>query len=334
MSEARPQAFSVRALTKRYDDTLTTAVHEVSFTVSSGSTAALVGPPGAGKTTILRMLLGLVEPSAGTASVGGRGSGADRGNAVVGAVLSPRGLHPARTVGDHLRVYAAALGAPARRVREVLEATGLTEQARLRCAELSTGQQTRTALATALLGAPPLLVLDDPAAGLEPAEQNWLHEFLRGHTRSGGTVLLTSQSLAAVLPVADRLMVLSEGTMVYQGTPGALRRSHPDRLVVAVSPPASPIALATMLAAHGFTDAVIRSDGRLAVANATEAQIIAAAAAASVRLDSIVADLIHPDRVLASLTRTATARPIAPYSGPAPGQLPQPSTSMPYGMPR
>ncbi|MFI5539039.1 ABC transporter ATP-binding protein [Nocardia sp. NPDC051900] len=328
MSGTRPIAFAVRGLTKQYE--LATAVTDVSFTVPSGTIAALVGPRGAGKTTILRVLLGLLAPTSGTASVGGPGSrGNTAGSAnVIGGVLAPRGLHPTRTAREHLWVYAAAANVVDSRVTEVLELVGLDEHARTKIGALSTGQQTRLALGTALLGDPPLLVLDEPMDGLDPAERGWLHDFLRKHARRGGSVLLTSESLGAVLPAADQLVVLSEGAVVYQGTPARLRRGHPDRLVVAAS---TPIALATTLAAQGFTDAVIRPDGRLAVAEASEAQIRTAATAAQVRIDSIVPDPIHPDRVLASLTRPIAA-PAPHYPGlSAPAQPPSPT---PYGIPR
>ncbi|GAA5088057.1 ABC transporter ATP-binding protein [Nocardia iowensis] len=333
MTAVPPLAFSVRALTKRYG--LVSAVENVSFTVASGSTAALVGPRGAGKTTIARTLLGLLEPTSGTAAVAGPGSNRARGDnaerdigsaRIVGGVLAPRGLHPSRTARDHLKVYAAAVGVPDGRVAEVLELVGLTEAAGTKGSALSTGQQTRLALATAVLGDPPLLILDEPMDGLDAAERGWLQDFLRRHTTRGGSALLTSESLAAVLPGADQVIVLNEGAVVYQGSPARLRRGHPDRLVVAAS---TPIALATTLAARGFIDAVIRPDGRLAVAEATEADIRDAAAAAQVRLDSIVPDLIHPDRVLAALTRPPSPAPYPGLAGPA-----HHPTPMPYGIPR
>ncbi|MEU0499906.1 ATP-binding cassette domain-containing protein [Nocardia sp. NPDC005998] len=328
MSAGRPLAFSVRGLSKRYD--LVTGIENVSFTVPSGTVAALVGPAGAGKSTILHILLGLLEPTTGTAAVGGPGSRRPgepqrRPAAVVGGMLMPRGLHPARSARDHLLVYAAAAGIEDARVDEVIQAVGLGAWARTRAGALPAGSQTRLALATALLGDPQLLILDEPMADLDAAERGWLQDFLRRHTRRGGTVLLSSESLATVIPIADNIIVLSEGSVVYQGTPARLRRGHPDRLVVAASPP---IALATMLAAQGFTDAVIRPDGRLAVAEATEAQIRAAATAVGVRVDSIIADQIHPDRVLAALVKPARPAPPAPYAGIAP---PQPT---PQGIPR
>ncbi|WP_040791828.1 ATP-binding cassette domain-containing protein [Nocardia paucivorans] len=332
MSPTHPPAITAQGLTKRYNGFLT-AVQDVSFTVPTGTSTALVGPPGSGKTTVLRILLGLMEPTVGSATVAGTnpvraGRSATAGAAPtrVGAVLSPRGLHPRRTVRDHLRVCAAAAGLPDSRVRAVLELTGLAERSRAEAGALSPGEETRAALATALLTDPPLLLLDDPLPEQDTDETTWLQEFLRAHIRRGGTALFTARRLAPVLPAADGLVVLGEGTVVYRGSPARLRRGNPDRLVVASS---SPIALATMLASRGLTDAVIRPDGRLAVAGATETEIVAAAHAAAVRLDGIVADPIHPDRVLASLTKP-TARP-----APAPGyRMPQPSTPMPHGVPR
>lgn len=329
MTRERPPAFAVRGLGKQFLGVA--AISDVSFTVPTGSTAALIGPPGAGKTTILHILLGLIEPTHGSAAVGGPGTGAPPDAApsatarVIGAVLAPRGLHPARSARDHLRVYAAACGLADERVEQVLETVGLDARTRVRAGALTPGEQTRLALATALLPDPPLLVLDDPYAGLDPAERGWLQDCLRRHTRRGGTVLLSSQTLSGVLPGADQLIVLNAGSVVYQGTAARLRRSHPDRLVVAA---ATPIALATMLAARGFTDAVIRPDGRLAVAEATEEQIRDAAAAAGVRVDSIVADPIHPDRVLAALLKPPT-RPVTPTSGIAEPPTPTPIAGIP-----
>ncbi|MFQ6327230.1 ABC transporter ATP-binding protein [Nocardia sp. CWNU-33] len=321
MSASRGPAFAVRGIGKRYN--LVAAVENVSFTVTAGTAAALVGPAGAGKTTILRILLGLLEPTTGSIAIGGQGlPGTAR---AVGGMLEPRGLHPARTARDHLLVYAAAVGVADDRVDEVIELVGLDVAADTRAGALTAGQQTKVALAAALLGDPPLLVLDEPAAGLDSAERAWLQEFLRRHTRRGGTVLLSSESLAAVIPVVDNIIVLSAGSVVYEGSPTKLRRGHPDRLVVASS---TPIALATTLAAQGFTDAVIRPDGRLAVAEATEGQIQEAAKVAGVRVDSITPDPIHPDRVLAALTK------VHPQPTPYPGVAAHLPTPTPYGIPR
>ncbi|GGL08021.1 ATP-binding cassette domain-containing protein [Nocardia jinanensis] len=317
MTPAALPAITVRGLTKRYED-FSIGAQDISFDIATGTCAALVGPPGSGKSTVAGILLGLLPPTAGSVTLAG-----GRSSSAVGAVLAPRGLHPRRTVRDHLRVYAAAAGCPDSRVRAVLETTGLTDRAGTVPDDLTPGEQTRAALATALLPDPRLLVLDDPVAGMQLGELSWLQGFLRNHTRRGGTVLFTAPSLVTALPIADYLVVLSNGSVAYQGSPARLRRRNPDRLVVASS---SSIAIATALAARGFTDAVIRPDEQLAVADATEDDIVAAARAADVRLHRIVPDRIHPDRVLASLTRAAAPRPVGPG-------MPPPA-SLPYGVAR
>ncbi|MFE3759259.1 ABC transporter ATP-binding protein [Nocardia tengchongensis] len=316
---ARPLAFAVGGLTKAFDSL--TAVDDVSFVVPAGSVAALVGPHGAGKTTVLRMLLGLLTPTSGTASVGGPGSGVRARQRAVGAMLTPRGLHPARRVFDQLRVYAAAAGVSDARVEELLALVRLTDVAGERIGGLTEGMRTRLALAVALLGEPPLLVLDDPATGLDIGENAWLNDHLRGHARRGGTVLLTSRTLSTVLPIADELIVMDRGRVAYQGSPARLRRSHPDRLLVKAS---SPIALATTLAAQGFTDAVMRPDGRLAIAEASLTQLDTAASAARVQLTEVTPEHIHPDQVLAALTHT----------GPTAPAYPAPPAAAGYGPPR
>ncbi|MFI6221461.1 ATP-binding cassette domain-containing protein [Nocardia salmonicida] len=320
MSKSRGgDAVLVRGVGKQFGPV--SSVHEIDFAVPTGSVTALVGPTGAGKSTVLRMVLGLGQPTTGTIE------GPGRSPAEVGAVLSPRGLHPARTVRDQLWSYAPVAGASPRRVAAVLDETGLAAVTETVVAQLHPGQQTRLALAMALLADPPLLVLDDLFAGANGIERGWLHDLLRRHANRGGTVLASSDALGDVVSSADQLVVLSEGTVVWQGTPAKLRRGHPDRLVVAASPS---IALATALAGHGFTDAVMRPDGRLAVAEASEATIRSIAELAQVRLGSIVADPIHPDRVLASLTKPRRHRHTVPTPNPA-AYAPAPTS---YGMPR
>ncbi|WP_306360708.1 ATP-binding cassette domain-containing protein [Nocardia sp. CC227C] len=302
MSPARPLAFAVAGLHKTFDTE--TVVRDVSFVVPAGTVAALVGPAGAGKSTVLRMLLGLLPPTSGTVHTSG--SGVRRGRRAVGAALTPRGLHPARTARDQLRVFAGAAGVSDARVDELLTLVRLDTVSGQRIQSFTPGMGTRLALAAALLGDPPLLVLDEPTLGLDPGETAWLTEFLRAHARRGGTVVFTARTLSAALPMADELIVLDRGAIAYQGSPARLRRSHPDRLLVKSS---SQIALATALAAHGFTDAVMRPDGRLAVAEVTLDRLEAAAAAARVQLTEISAEHVHPDQVLASLTRAAPAPP-------------------------
>ncbi|GAB2506899.1 ABC transporter ATP-binding protein [Nocardia heshunensis] len=302
----RPLAVAAGGLTKTLETG--TIVDDVSFVVPAGTVAALVGPHGAGKSTVLRMLLGLLTPTSGTTTLGDPGA-VRPGRPAVGAMLTPRGLHPARRVYAQLGVFAAAAGVSDTRAEELLALVRLSEVADQRIGGLPEGMKTRLALAVALLGDPQLLVLDDPTAGLDLRETAWLNDFLRGHARRGGTVLLTSRTLSTVLPVADELIVLDRGRVAYQGSPARLRRSHPDRLLVKAS---SPIALATTLAAQGFTDAVMRPDGRLAIAEASLTQLESAASTARVQLTEITPEHIHPDQVLAALTHTGTPAPTYP----------------------
>ncbi|RDI68620.1 ABC transporter ATP-binding protein [Nocardia pseudobrasiliensis] len=308
MSAPRSLAVSATGLSKQFDGL--DAVRDVSFTIPAGTTAALVGTTGAGKTALVSMLLGLSTPDTGTVALGDARSASGR---AVGAMTQARGLHPGRTVRGELRVFAAATGVSDARVDAVLALTRLDGVADLRVRALAPGLRTRLALAIALLGDPPLLILDDPFTGLDGSERGWLYDHLRGHARRGGTTVFTAQSLAAALPAADQLIVLAAGSIVYQGSPRRLRRSHPDRLIVGAS---SPIALATMLAAQGFTDAIMRADGRLAVAEASRAEIEAAARAAKVQLSDLIPEPVHPDRVLATLTRTTVPAPPTPYGAP------------------
>ncbi len=330
MSSTRALAFEVTGLTQRYSGV--TVLRDVGFSVPTGTIAALVGPPGAGKTTLVDILLGQLAPTSGSASVGGPGSGV-HGDRPLGVLMQPHGLHPARTVRGHLLVYAAAAGVSDDEVDAVLATTRLDTVADIKVRALSASVQARLALAIALLGNPQLLILDDPLTGLDGTERAWLSDYLHRHARSGGSTLLTSQSLSAVLPIADNLILLGAGSVVFQGSPRALRRNHPDRLVVAAS---SPIALATMLASQGFTDAVMRSDGRLAIAEASRAEIEDAAGRARMRLLEVIPEPVHPDRVLAALTRTAPMRALYDTAQPPSGQYgsgrpPGGSAPAPYG---
>ncbi|MFE3541908.1 ATP-binding cassette domain-containing protein [Nocardia sp. NPDC059177] len=324
MSAPRGDAVRVRGVGKQFAQV--SAVEGIDFRVPAGAVTALVGPTGAGKTTVLHLVLGLQQPSSGSVELDLPG----RGPAAVGGVLSPRGLHPARTVRAQLDCYAPVVGVSRRRVAAVLEHTGLAAVADTVVAQLHPAQQTRLAVGIALLADPPLLVLDDPFADTHGIERTWVQELLRGHANRGGAVLVGASTLADVVAVADQLVVLSEGAVVWQGTPAKLRRGHPDRLVIAAQPS---IALATALAAQGYTDAVMRPDGRLAVAEASEATIRSVAEAAQVRIGSIVSDPIHPDRVLASLTKPRRHPHLAPTPpvNPTPGFAPAPTS---YGMPR
>jgi ABC-2 type transport system ATP-binding protein len=219
MAEAPP--VEVRSLTKRYGSTV--AVDALSFAVARGQITGFLGPNGAGKSTTLRALLGLVRPTSGEARVEGEPYAALREPLqTVGAVLEAENFHPARSGRNHLRVLAAASGIPTRRVDEVLGEVELTAAARRRVGGYSLGMRQRLSVAGALLGRPRLLVLDEPANGLDPEGIRWLREFLRRFAAEGGTVLISSHVLAEVAQLADEVVIIHHGRLVAQEPLGAL----------------------------------------------------------------------------------------------------------------
>ena len=200
-------------LTKRYGDI--TAVDALSFDLAAGSVTGFLGPNGAGKTTTLRMLLGLARPSSGRALVFGRPyAELARPATRVGAVLEAADLHPGRTGLDHLRVLAEVVRVPRSRVHDVLAQVDLGGAARRRVATYSLGMRQRLGLAAALLGDPELLILDEPANGLDPAGVRWLRDFLRGFAADGRTVLVSSHHLAEIAQTVDRAVIIARGCLV------------------------------------------------------------------------------------------------------------------------
>jgi ABC-2 type transport system ATP-binding protein len=204
-------------LTKRFG--ATTAVDNLTATVAPGRVTGFLGPNGAGKTTTLRMLLGLVRPTAGTATFGGRAyADLTEPTREVGTLLEATGFHPGRRARDHLRVLALAAGLRPGRPDEVLEQVGLAADADRKVGGYSLGMRQRLGLAAALLGDPPVLVLDEPANGLDPQGIRWLRSFLRGLAQEGRTVLVSSHVLSEVEQTADDVLVLAHGRLVKQGS--------------------------------------------------------------------------------------------------------------------
>jgi ABC-2 type transport system ATP-binding protein len=196
------------------------AVDDLSFEVEPGTVTGFLGPNGAGKTTTLRCLLGLVAPTKGTATIGGRRY-ADLADPLgsVGAALEASSFHPGRTARNHLRVLCAAARLPDRRADEVLQLTGLGDAANRRVRGFSMGMRQRLALAATLLGDPRVLILDEPANGLDPAGINWLREFLRYlATRQGKTVLVSSHILSEVEQTVDSVVIIAQGRLIREGT--------------------------------------------------------------------------------------------------------------------
>ena len=205
----------VRNLTKRYGRT--TAVDDLSFAVEAGRVTGFLGPNGAGKTTTMRALLGLLAPSSGEALVEGEAP-LRMGDPLrtIGAALEATAFHPGRSGRNHLRTLAATAQIPAARVEEVLEMVELSGAADRRVKGYSLGMRQRLALAAALLGEPRILILDEPANGLDPQGMRWLRDLLRAQAAAGRTVLISSHLLSEVAQTADELVMIRDGKLVAQ----------------------------------------------------------------------------------------------------------------------
>jgi ABC-2 type transport system ATP-binding protein len=210
-------AIEVRGMGKRFGKL--EAVRDLSFEVQAGRVTGFLGPNGAGKSTTLRMLLGLVHPSSGEGTFGGRRyEKLPHPSGQVGVVLEEASFHPGRTGRNHLRVLAAAGNHPARRVDEVLETVGLTAAAGRRVKGYSMGMRQRLAIAAALLGDPEVLILDEPATGLDPPGIRWMRDLLRSEAARGRAVLVSSHLLSEVAQAADDVVVIARGELRASGT--------------------------------------------------------------------------------------------------------------------
>jgi ABC-2 type transport system ATP-binding protein len=286
----------VEGLTKRYGATL--AVDDLSFSVAPGTVTGFLGPNGAGKSTTLRAILGLVTPTSGTTAVLGLPyRQLERPVQRVGAVLETFDAHPGRSGRNHLRVLAAAGGVPRSRVEEVLSLVDLTGAARRRVKGYSLGMRQRLGLAAALLGDPEVLVLDEPANGLDPQGIRWLRDLLRSQAAEGRTVLLSSHVLAEIAQTVDQVVIIHRGRLIRHATmaeveamaAGAARVRSPDDE-----------RLASVLTQAGF-DVRSLGDHTLAASAALE-QIGELAAAHGIVLHELTAERATLEEVFLSLT--------------------------------
>jgi ABC-2 type transport system ATP-binding protein len=208
---------TVENLTKRFGSEV--AVDELSFEVPRGAVTGFLGPNGAGKTTTIRMILGLIQPTSGRTTVGSRPfTDLTEPARSVGVLLDGAGAHPNRTGRNHLRVLAAERGSDPQRIAETLEIVELTRDADRKVGEYSLGMRQRLDLAAALLGEPELLILDEPANGLDPVGIRWLRGFLREFAASGGTVFVSSHQLAEISILADDVVVIHHGRLITHTT--------------------------------------------------------------------------------------------------------------------
>jgi ABC-2 type transport system ATP-binding protein len=278
-----PVRVEVRGLSKSFGQVR--AVSDLGFTVEPGSVTGFLGPNGAGKTTTLRMLLGLMKPDAGTATFGGAPYTAlPAPLRTVGAVLETA-FHPARSGRNHLRVYCRAAGFPLSRADEVLVQVGLADAGNRRAGGYSLGMRQRLALATALLGDPGVLVLDEPANGLDPEGIQWLRGFLRHLAHEQGrTVLVSSHLLSEVEQTVDRVVIVGAGRLVREGSIEQLRSGADGAGTVLVRSPEVG-RLAEILRAEGTH--VVQEDSALTVTGSTPAEVGRRAFAAGIELHEL-----------------------------------------------
>jgi ABC-2 type transport system ATP-binding protein len=211
-----PGRIEVSGLTKSFG--AARVVDDLSFVAEAGSITGFLGPNGAGKSTTLRILLGLVRPDAGAALIGGRRyHDLEVPVAEVGAALETTGFHPARSGRDHLRTYCRISGLPPARADEVLDLVGLAHAGRHKARSYSLGMRQRLALAQALLGDPRVLVLDEPANGLDPEGIAWLRALAKGMAAQGRTVLVSSHVLSEVQQLVESVVIINKGRCVHHG---------------------------------------------------------------------------------------------------------------------
>ena len=286
----------VEQLTKRYGSTL--AVDDLSFTVEPGTITGFLGPNGAGKSTTLRAILGLVRPDAGRTAVLGRPyRDLDRPIAQVGALLETFDAHPGRSGRNHLRVLAAAGRIPTVRIDELLELVELSESARRRVKGYSLGMRQRLGLAAALLGDPEVLVLDEPANGLDPQGVRWLRDLLREQARNGRTVLISSHVLAEVAQTVDEVVIIHRGKLIRHAAMAEVEAMAAGSTIVR-SPDAT--RLASLLVQEGLeVDSL--EESRLAVAAPPE-RVGEIAAANGVVLHELTTERATLEEVFLQLT--------------------------------
>jgi ABC-2 type transport system ATP-binding protein len=294
----------VARLTKQYKKLR--AVDDLSFTVEPGRVTGFLGPNGAGKTTTLRMVLNLVTPTAGVATIGGHHY-ADIVDPLrqVGAVLEASSAHKGRNGRNHLRAVAAAAGLPDSRVDDVLTLTGLTPAAKRKFRGYSLGMRQRLGIAAAMLGDPRVLILDEPANGLDPEGIRWMREFLGSLAAQGRTVLVSSHLLSEMQLLADDIVIIAAGRLVRQGTVAEIVASSHSTAIVYVRTP-QPEAVVTGVAERGGS-ATATPDGRIAITGLDAPTVGNIAFVNGVELHELATERPDLEGVFLELTRSEAA---------------------------
>jgi ABC-2 type transport system ATP-binding protein len=288
---------SVEGLTKRFGEVL--AVDNLSFAVDEGTVVGFLGPNGAGKTTTLRALLGLITPTTGRATIDGRPY-RELPDPIhhVGALLEASSFHPGRSARNHLRIVATAAGLPAARADQVLAQVGLAGAARRRVGGFSLGMRQRLGLATALLGDPQVLVLDEPANGLDPEGVHWLRGLLRHLADQGRTVLVSSHVLAEIAQTVDQVVIIAAGRLVTQSTLAALTDQAKGAVRVRS---ADTQALRDLLVRQGVSVELTES-GELVATGVSSEQIGRVAAGANIAIYEMRSESANLEEVFLQLT--------------------------------
>jgi ABC-2 type transport system ATP-binding protein len=288
----------VSGLTKHYRKFR--AVDDLSFTVQSGRVTGFLGPNGAGKTTTLRMILNLVTPTAGKATIGGLPyAQLSQPLRHVGAILEASSAHKGRTGRNHLRVICAAAGLPLSRADEVLELVGLTPAAKRKFRGYSLGMKQRLGIASAMLGDPKVLILDEPANGLDPEGIRWMRDLLKGLAQQGRTILVSSHLLSEMELLADDVIIIAGGKLVTQGAVDKVVNGLTTVERVRVRTPQSQ----ELLKALGSqVTAETGDDGALLLSGAGAPEVGAAALRAGVELHELVAEKPDLEHVFLELT--------------------------------
>ncbi|TYC05700.1 ATP-binding cassette domain-containing protein [Micromonospora sp. WP24] len=303
MSDGQPSPTSgqivVSGLTKQYRNVR--AVNNLSFTVEPGRVTGFLGPNGAGKTTTLRMLLNLVTPTSGTATIGGRRY-ADLPEPLrhVGAVLEASSAHKGRTGLNHLRVLCAAAGLPKQRADEALALVGLTPAAKRKFKGYSLGMKQRLGIAAAMLGDPRVLILDEPANGLDPEGIRWMRGFLKGLAQEGRTILVSSHLLSEMQLLADDVVIIAAGQLVRQGPVDQVIGSMTQGVRVRVRTPQAEALVAALKDQNATVDA--DGQGALLVAGVDAATVGRTALTAGVELHELTTERPDLEGVFLELT--------------------------------
>ncbi|WBC23337.1 MULTISPECIES: ATP-binding cassette domain-containing protein [unclassified Solwaraspora] len=294
----------VSGLTKQYRNVR--AVDDLSFTVEPGRVTGFLGPNGAGKTTTLRMMLNLVTPTSGHATVGGRRY-ADLTDPLrhVGAVLEASSAHKGRSGINHLRVICAAAGLPLRRAEETLGLVGLTPAAKRKFKGYSLGMRQRLGIAAAMLGDPKVLILDEPANGLDPEGIRWMRDLLKSFAAQGRTVLVSSHLLAEMQLLADDVVIIAAGRLVRHGPVGEVMASMSGAPTIRVRTPQGE----KLTAALSRAEATVQTapDGTLLVVGADAPTVGRTALAEGVELHELTTERPDLERVFLDLTSAKAA---------------------------